>query len=122
MNDKKVRMLVVDDEPDMLMLMQRTLQREGYEVNTCWNGENIDTIIQENPPDIILMDIKMNNMDGGEICKKIKDDPATHNIRIVLFSSNHNVQSIAEECGADGSLSKPYDSRLARETFHDILD
>jgi two-component system alkaline phosphatase synthesis response regulator PhoP len=122
MNDRKIRMLVVDDEPDMLILMKRALQKDGYDVDTCQNGENIDTVIQENPPDIILMDIKMDNVDGGDICKMIKDDPTTQHIRIVLFSSNYNVQTIAKECGADASLSKPYNSILARKTFQRVLN
>ncbi|MET0391594.1 MAG: response regulator [Chitinophagaceae bacterium] len=121
MNDPIIRILLVDDEPDFLLLMSRTLEREGYEIATCMNGENIGRVIQENPPDMILLDITMENVDGREICRAIKQDPATRHIRVILFSSNHDLAFIAKECGADGSLGKPYDKQMTRQVFQQVL-
>jgi len=117
----KSRILVVDDEQDVLILMKHLLKREGFIVSTCWNGENLDEIIRDSTPDLILLDIKMKNVDGGELCSKIKKNPLTHSIKIILFSSNDNVKIIARECGADGYLQKPYEAQTARKTLEEVL-
>ena len=72
-------------------------------------------------PDIILLDIRMKNNDGGEICRRIKDNPSTCDIKVILFSANDNLSSIEKRCGADASLPKPYDKKLARQTFEKVL-
>lgn len=117
----KSLILVVDDERDVLLLMKHLLQWEGYLVATCWNGVDLDAIIEKSRPDLILLDIKMENVDGGQLCKKIKNDPQTNSIKVVLFSSNDNVKTIAGECGADGYLAKPFVAQIARKTLEEVL-
>lgn len=119
---RNIRVLVVDDEPDILTLMSLTLKFEGYDPDTCWNGEGIVSIIEENRPDIILLDVKMDGVDGRDICKMIKQNPTTKQIKIILFSANEDLRLMQKRCGADASLSKPYDMVVARQIFREILE
>ena len=120
-NERKIQIMLVDDERDVLDLLKLTLISEGFEVRTCWNGENLNTLIGENKPDIVLLDIKMKDVDGTEICQMIKNNPATHDIKIILFSANDNLELIEKKCGADGSLAKPYNKKIARQMFQKVL-
>lgn len=119
--ERKIRVLLVDDEREFLDLMKLTLNSEGYEADICWNGEGIQSVIEESRPDIILLDIKMDEVDGTDICRQIKQNPLTKHIKIILFSANENLELTKKRCGADGSLPKPYDKQLARITFREVL-
>lgn len=120
-NGKKLRIIVADDEEDVLLLVGRVLAREGFEVQISPNAENIMDLIHDNPPDMILLDIRMNGVDGGEICKRLKTDSSTSKIPVVLFSANHDIEKIALDCGADDCMVKPFDRETARQKFLKVL-
>jgi DNA-binding response OmpR family regulator len=120
-NGRKLRIIVADDEEDVLILIERVLAREGFEVQISPNAENIMDLISNNPPDMILLDIRMDGVDGGEICKKLKKNEATSQIPVVLFSANHDIERIALDCGADDCMVKPFNAVVARETFRKVL-
>lgn len=111
------RILLVDDEEDLLFLLQARLRREGYQVDICLNGEGMIEKVKTDPPDLILLDIKMQEVDGGELCQFIKSDPVIQYIKVVLFSANHDIEEIAANRLADGWLSKPYHKEKAGELF-----
>jgi CheY-like chemotaxis protein len=119
--DRKPAVLIVDDEKDLLTLMQYKLRMEGFQVQISKNAENVLDIITETHPDIILLDIHMNGVDGGTICKLLKDNKSTAHIPILMFSANMNIDNIAKECGADGYITKPFDPAKAKEEFLKIL-
>jgi CheY-like chemotaxis protein len=123
MEQKSTRplILVVDDEEDLLNLMEITLRREGYDVHLCPGGHTLEKCMESNRPDIVLLDIRMAGVDGGEICRNLKSDPETSDIPIILFSANDNIEKIARECGADDYLIKPFEPSVAREKFKNIL-
>jgi len=114
--------LVVDDDEDVLVLMKRTLQSQGYIPAISPNGENMMDIITQSPPDIILLDIHMKGIDGGTICQLIKTNKTTAGIPILMFSANENIASIAEHCGADGFIKKPFESAKFNEAIQHILN
>ena len=120
-NGRKLRVIVADDEEDVLLLVGRVLAREGFEVQISPNAENIMDLIHDNPPDMILLDIRMNGVDGGEICKRLKTDSTTSKIPVVLFSANHDIEKIALDCGADDCMVKPFDREIARKKFLKVL-
>jgi DNA-binding response OmpR family regulator len=111
----KVRLLLVDDDADLLFLMCYKLRREGYAVDVSHNGEEIDNIISIKHPDVILMDIHMNGISGGDICRKLKENEQTKAIPIILISSNENAGEVASLCGADGYFGKPVELSLLKE-------
>jgi CheY-like chemotaxis protein len=113
--------LVVDDDEDVLFLMKKTLQLEGYDTTISPNGENIMDIITQTPPDMILLDIQMKGIDGGTICQLIKTNKTTSGIPILMFSANENIASITHRCGADGYIKKPFEPGQFRQTIQQIL-
>jgi CheY-like chemotaxis protein len=119
--EQGVVVLVVDDEEDLLYLVQQKLQHEGFKTEVSPNGNHLKEIIEHFPPNIILMDIHMQGVDGGLLCKALKADPKTSTIPIVMFSANDNIDKIAADCGADGFIRKPFNSKDFMNTFLHIL-
>lgn len=109
--------LVVDDDPDLLMLLQHKLKAEGYKVHISPNGANLMDIIAQDPPDLVLLDIRMEGIDGGTVCQLLKSNSGTSKMLVFLFSANDNIASIASQCGADGYITKPYQVEKFREIF-----
>jgi len=113
--------LVVDDDEDVLVLITRTLLSHGYDTTISPNGENMMDIITQSPPDMILLDIHMNGIDGGTICQLIKTNKTTASIPILMFSANENIASITKQCGADGYITKPFEPNQLNKTIQQIL-
>ena len=120
-NLPRPRILIADDEEDLLMLLEKVLSKEGYEVETLLNAENLIEQVRDHPPDILLLDIRMQGKNGGELCKELKNDYQTKDIPIILFSANDDIDEIARECGADDCLVKPLNPVLARQKFRKVM-
>lgn len=118
---KKLSVLVVDNDEDMLILVQHTLLKEGYDPIFSPNGRNIMAIIQERKPDIILLDINMDGLDGAELCRQIKSNPATAKVPIVMYSGNTNIEAVTKECGANAFLTKPFQTDKLKRLLKDLL-
>ncbi|MDO9109090.1 MAG: response regulator [Desulfatirhabdiaceae bacterium] len=86
MSEKK-RILIVDDEPDFSMIVQTYLEKEGFATELAYNGLEGFEKIKANPPDAIVLDVMMPEMDGYELCAALKKDPAYANIPIVLLTA-----------------------------------
>jgi len=113
--------LLVDDEEDLLLLMKFKLQSEGFKVEISQNGKNILDILHQFPPDIILLDIRMKEVDGGTICHLLKTNKSTRHIPIFMFSANDNVNIIAQQCGADGFITKPFEVQKVKDLLMNIF-
>lgn len=104
-------MLVVDDDPVIQKLLQVNFEMEGYTVLTASDGvEGVERARADNP-DIIICDIMMPRMDGLEVTKTLKADPATAKIPILLLSAKAQQADVAagENSGADAYVTKPFD-------------
>ena len=103
------RILVVDDTPQNVKLFADLLTAKGYEVTTATNGEQALESIAKRPPDLVLLDIMMPGINGYEVCRKIRENPATALLPVVLATSldpnQERVKGI--EAGADDFLAKP---------------
>ncbi|MCX5882322.1 MAG: response regulator [Deltaproteobacteria bacterium] len=86
MSEKK-RILIVDDEPDFSMIVQTYLEKEGFATEVAYNGVEGFEKIKANPPDAIVLDVMMPEMDGFELCALLKKDSAYANIPIVLLTA-----------------------------------
>ena len=86
MSEKK-RVLIVDDEPDFSMIVQTYLEKEGFATELAYNGVEGFEKIKANPPDAIVLDVMMPEMDGYELCSLLKKDSAYANIPIVLLTA-----------------------------------
>jgi len=112
MATKKKRILVVDDEPDTRELMQTILEHEGYDVIITQDGERaIEAISQK--PNLILLDIRMpGELNGIDVCKRIKNDSKYKSIPIIFFSAKVLEHHIEEgfQAGGDAYITKPFNS------------
>lgn len=108
----KPKVLVVDDNPLNIELLDAYLKSSGYEIITATNGREALSIIDSNPPDLLLLDIMMPEMDGYEVCRKVKGEPSTRTIPIVLLTALHDVQDRIKgiEAGCDDFISKPFNN------------
>ena len=114
MENAAVKLLLVDDEPDILEFMEYNLRKEGYQVLLAHNGkEAVDTAKKEKPQ-LILMDIMMPVMDGIEACRQIRDIPELHHTIIAFLTArNEEYSQIAGfDVGADDYISKPVKPRI----------
>jgi len=104
------KILIVDDEPDILRATKVRLISFGYEVITAGDGQDAMELLQKETPDLILLDLRLPRMNGDEICAKLKGDKKFKCIPIVIFtaSSDVNTSTKVKESGANGYLIKPF--------------
>ncbi|MFH2043622.1 MAG: response regulator [Pseudomonadota bacterium] len=86
MNGKK-RILLVDDEPDFSMILKKNLEKEGFDVELAYDGAEGLAKVKENPPDAIVLDVMMPEVDGYQVCSELKSDKQYSDIPIVLLTS-----------------------------------
>ncbi len=105
------RILVVDDIEANVRLLEAKLAAEYYEVSTAMDGQTALAMAQRDPPDIILLDVMMPGIDGFTVCRKLKEDPATRHIPVVMITAldgrADRIQGL--EAGASDFLTKPID-------------
>jgi two-component system alkaline phosphatase synthesis response regulator PhoP len=120
---KPTKILVVDDEQDILELIRHALNKEGFEVFVCANGQQAVEKTKKLNPDLILMDVMMPIMDGMEACRQIKDAPETSNIPIIFLTarSEEFAELAGFEAGADDYISKPIRARVLISRIKAIL-
>jgi DNA-binding NtrC family response regulator len=103
------KVLIFDDDKDILELCSVILLRKGYETIGEGNSKRVIEKITEISPDVILMDIWIPGMGGVEAVHLIKNTKSTDHIPVILFSANNNIETIAKEARADYFLKKPFD-------------
>jgi len=132
MNERVPRILVVDDDPRNVRLLKRILTSQGYEVEEAYCGEDAVEMALENPPDLLLLDVMMPGMDGYEVCRRLRSDPRTVAVPIVMVTalSGRREKTKALEYGADDFITKPFErveilarvrSSLRVKRLHDEL-
>ena len=109
--------LIVDDERDILELLKYNLEKEGYRVLTAHNGKEALRVVKQHP-DLVVLDVMMPELDGWEVCKAIRKDPATAKTPIVFLTARDSEvdEVVGLELGADDYITKPVKVRtfLAR--------
>ncbi len=105
------KIMVVDDEPQILTLVKIMFEMKGYQVSEAKSGAECLRKLKNEKPDLILLDIMMPGEDGWEILKEIKKDKETKDIPVVMFSVRTSKDSIKKslEYGADAHINKPFD-------------
>jgi two-component system, OmpR family, alkaline phosphatase synthesis response regulator PhoP len=117
------KILVVDDELDILEIIRHALNKEGFEVHIAANGFQALEQTRKIKPDLILMDVMMPVMDGMEACRQLKEDNDTKNIPIVFLTarSEEFAELAGFEAGADDYISKPIRPRVLMSRLKAIL-
>jgi len=103
------KILIIEDEPDILEITGLVLEQEGYEVHLISDCKHIYHELTEILPDLILLDINLCGYNGKDICEYIKSYGGLKHIPVIMMSANMNIERIANDCGADGLIRKPFD-------------
>jgi two-component system alkaline phosphatase synthesis response regulator PhoP len=109
----KSKILVIEDESDILEVMQHNLEREGHKVITCRNGELGLSRIRTDNPDLVVLDLMLPGMDGLEVCRQVKSDPVTCPIPIIMVTAKGEESDVVLGLGigADDYITKPFSPR-----------
>jgi putative two-component system response regulator len=104
------RILIVDDNPSIARLLRQSLKAEGYRIDLAEDGQEALARVAAEPPDLILLDVGLPQVTGDEVCRRLKANPATHLIPIVMVTAQGEMQSKLQawEYGADDFLTKPF--------------
>ena len=107
------KILIADDEPNIVVALEFLLQRNGYEVRVARNGEEALTAIERDPPDLVLLDIMMPIKSGYEVCKRIRERPEWGHMKVVMLSAKGRDVEVARGMGigADLYVTKPFSTR-----------
>jgi adenylate cyclase len=108
--------LVVDDDRVNRLLLTRSLEREGHRVSSAENGRTALRLLHEDPPDVVLLDIVMPELDGVFVLERIKGDSALQHLPVIMISAVDEIDSVVRciEMGAEDYLPKPFDPVLLR--------
>lgn len=117
-------MLIFDDSELCLMFGREVLHREGFEVGVARHLAEFDRILRDWRPEVVLADVKMPEVDGATLCRRLKQSLRTAHILVVLFSNlgSSHLESLAAECGADGFLSKSDGFELLPATISSLCE
>jgi DNA-binding response OmpR family regulator len=114
----KTRILVVEDEPDILEVIQYNLEREGFKVIACRDGEQGLSHMRTDAPDLVVLDLMLPGIDGVEMCRRAKADPVTRGIPVIMVTARSEEADVVLGLGigADDYVVKPFSPRelLAR--------
>ncbi len=106
----KQKILVLDDDADILEIISYILKDKGYQVETLESGEDIFSAIREFHPDLVLMDVMLGNMDGRLICRELKHHSDTSSLPVILISASHDLaKSLRQEGAPNDFIAKPFD-------------
>ena len=113
MSEAKPRILIVDDEPDLLTVLKFGLEAEGFDVLQASDGEQGLALARQTLPDLMVLDLMLPRMDGYKVCRALKFDERYQQIPIFILSarSGETDRRLALELGADEVHTKPYDMR-----------
>lgn len=107
------KILIVDDEADVLEVVEMLLASEGFDIITAENGLKALEVLETEIPDLVLLDIMMPELDGVEACKRMRKIPEMKSVPIVMFSAKLSPVDKKESfnAGADGFITKPFNAR-----------
>lgn len=115
------RVLIVDDNNDILWVVETILKRYGFDVMTTLRGEEVLANTKKFSPQLILLDVFLSGIDGIEVCNTLKSTPETKDIPIIMFSAHTNFSDIKKFCKADDFVAKPFDTNeLVKKINHQI--
>jgi DNA-binding response OmpR family regulator len=122
-NSRPATILVVDDTPEILALLETRLRRRGFDVMTAADGDAALAAAQARTPDLVVLDIMMPKRNGWEVARALKRDPATQSTKIVVLTAiGQQINQITSPLyGADAYLDKPFDFDDLERIIDDLL-
>ena len=107
------RVLIVEDEPHIIESLSFVLGREGFLVSSALDGEAAVEVLRRDPPDLVILDVMLPRLNGFEVLKLAKSDPALKSIPVIVLTAKGQQQDrrLAEEIGSDGFMTKLFSNR-----------
>jgi DNA-binding response OmpR family regulator len=104
------KVLIVDDEPSIIVALQFLMEQNGYATVVAFSGEEAMEAVAAHHPDLILLDIMLPVVDGFEVCQRVRENPDWNNIRIVMVTALGNEANVTKglDLGADAYITKPF--------------
>ena len=124
MEEQKIRLLLVDDEPDLVQMVSVRLKAAGYEIATAYDGQEALEKVRQAQPDLMILDLMLPKLDGYKVCRLLKFDERTRAIPILIFTARAQVEDVtlATECGADAYLTKPFEAKALLTKIQELLE
>ncbi len=116
------RILVVDDDPDILSVMEILLSMKGFTVDVTAKGDNTFAKIETFHPDLVLLDVLISGHDGRKICKQIKENQQLKHLPVIMLSAHPGAAASISDYGADGFISKPFDVEILLKQINKHLE
>jgi DNA-binding response OmpR family regulator len=118
------KILIVDDEPSIIVALQFLMEQNGYETLVAFSGEEAMEAVASHRPDLILLDIMLPVVDGFEVCQRVRENPDWRDIRIVLVSAMGSEANVTKglDLGADAYVTKPFSNAQLIAQVKELLE
>ena len=121
--EPKRRVLIVDDEPNIVLSLEFLLRQQGYEVSVAHDGEAALAAAEEQRLDLVVLDVMLPGLDGFEVCRRLREHPELAGLKILLLTARgrevERVRGLEE--GADAYVRKPFSTRQLMKTVAELL-
>ena len=101
--------LVIDDDPDIALMLKMMLEYRGYQVKIAPHADQAESILEKEDIQVIIMDMLLSGVNGTDICQQFKLNKTISHIPVIMISAHPNAKEICMEAGADDFISKPFD-------------
>ena len=118
------KILIVDDEPNIVISLEFLMKREGFDVSIANDGEEAVHSIRSGRPDLVLLDVMMPKKNGFEVCQEIKADPELKGVRILMLTAKGRDTEVSKglALGADAYMTKPFSTKELVERVRSMLE
>lgn len=120
---EKLSVLIVDDEPNILLSLEFLMKKNNYQVFIGRNGKEALETLEQHPIDLIILDIMMPEVDGLEVCRRIRENAATQSMKVIFLSAKIKQEEIdaGYAAGADLYITKPFSTRKIMAEVKNML-
>jgi twitching motility two-component system response regulator PilH len=117
------KILVADDSPNIREILKISLEADGYTVLLAEDGEQALSLVTQEMPDLLIMDVMMPKVNGFQVCRRVKTDRATHDVPVIMLSAKSAQQDVywGKDCGADEYMTKPFSTKELVKTIERLL-
>lgn len=122
MSKNPSKILVVDDDPDISMMLKLMLEFKGYDITTTERPDETYNILNNNHIDLVIMDMLLSGVNGTDICIELKQNKTTSHIPLMMISAHPNAKEICLRAGADDFISKPFDMQDILSKIKNLLN